>query len=143
MKAPGPAEAILESDIYKNSTAWKKWPPKGRGGHLRIAVYMEKRSNVELLLRAPEFDAEKGCRSRQELEDANKAMNACPMVNAHAEAQQRFQEMMDNVTDSALVITLRGGGRRFRRSGQPALLAAAAALIGLQTNETAGQSWLV
>lgn len=97
MKAQALAEAILESDIYKKMHSLEEVVTKDEAATSAIAVYMEKRSNVELLLRAPEFDAEKVAAAGQELEDAEKAMNACPMVKDMREAQQRFQEMMDNV----------------------------------------------
>lgn len=97
MKAQSLAEAILASDIYKTMHDLEDQVTRDEAATAAISAYMEKRGNVELLLRAPDFDAEKVAAAGQELEEAEKAMDACPMVKDMREAQQRFQEMMDNV----------------------------------------------
>ncbi|MGN1369865.1 MAG: YlbF family regulator [Aristaeellaceae bacterium] len=97
MKAQSLAEAILASDIYKTMHDLEDQVTRDEAATAAISTYMEKRGNVELLLRAPDFDAEKVAAAGQELEEAEKAMDACPMVKDMREAQQRFQEMMDNV----------------------------------------------
>ena len=97
MKAQALAEAILASDIYKTMHNLEDQVTRDEAATAAISTYMEKRGNVELLLRAPDFDAEKVAAAGQELEEAEKAMDACPMVKDMREAQQRFQEMMDNV----------------------------------------------
>ena len=50
-----------------------------------------------MLLRAPDFDAEKVAAAGEELQAAENAMNECTIVKDMREAQQSFQEMMDNV----------------------------------------------
>ena len=97
MKAQALAEAILESEIYKTMHNLEEKVTQDEAATAAIAVYMEKRADVELLLRAPEFDAEKVAAAGQELQDVEAAMNECAMVKDMREAQASFQEMMDNV----------------------------------------------
>ena len=97
MKAQALAEAISQSEVYKTMHDLEDQVTKDETATALIAAYMEKRSNVELLLRSPEFDAEKVAAAGQELQDAEHAMEACTMVKDMREAQQSFQEMMDNV----------------------------------------------
>lgn len=97
MKAQALAEAISQSEVYKTMHDLEEQATKDEAATALIAAYMEKRSNVELLLRSPEFDAEKVAAAGQELQDAEQAMEACTMVKDMREAQQSFQEMMDNV----------------------------------------------
>lgn len=97
MKAQALAEAILHSDIYTNMHELEEMVTQDEAAAALIAAYMEKRSNVELLLRAPDFDAEKVAAAGQELQDAEQAMDNCEIVKNMREAQQIFQEMMDNV----------------------------------------------
>ena len=97
MKAQALAEAIVESDIYKTMHTLEEQVTKDENATALIAAYMEKRQNVELLLRSPEFDAEKVSAAGEELQNAEKAMEECVMVKDMREAQVKFQEMMDNV----------------------------------------------
>ncbi len=97
LKAQALAEAIVNSETYKTMHDLEGKVTQDEAATAAISAYMEKRSDVELLLRSPEFDAEKVAAAGQELEEAQKAMDACPMVKDMREAQQQFQEMMDNV----------------------------------------------
>ena len=97
MKAQALAEAILQSEVYKKMHELEDKVTSDEAATALISAYMEKRSDVELLLRSPEFDAEKVAAAGQELQDAEQAMEACTMVKDMREAQQSFQEMMDNV----------------------------------------------
>ncbi len=97
MKAQALAQAILESEAYKTMHDLEEKVTQDEAATAAIAAYMEKRGNVELLLRAPEFDAEKVAAAGEELQEAEKAMDACTIVKDMREAQQTFQEMMDNV----------------------------------------------
>ena len=97
MKAQALAEAISQSDVYKTMHELEEKVTTDENATALISAYMEKRSNVELLLRSPEFDAEKVAAAGQELQDAEKAMDECTLVKDMREAQQSFQEMMDNV----------------------------------------------
>lgn len=97
MKAQALADSIAQSDIYKKMHDLEEQVTKDETATALIAAYMEKRQNVELLLRSPEFDAEKVSAAGQELQDAEQAMDNCTTVKEMREAQQSFQEMMDNV----------------------------------------------
>ena len=97
MNAQALAESIAQSDIYKKMHDLEEQVTKDETATALIAAYMEKRQNVELLLRSPEFDAEKVSAAGQELQDAEQAMDNCTTVKEMREAQQSFQEMMDNV----------------------------------------------
>ena len=97
MKAQALAEAISQSEVYKKMHDLEEQVTKDETATALISAYMEKRQNVELLLRSPEFDAEKVAAAGQELQDAEHAMDNCAMVKDMREAQQSFQEMMDNV----------------------------------------------
>ena len=97
MKAQALAEAISLSEVYKTMHDLEDQVTKDETATALIAAYMEKRSNVELLLRSPEFDAEKVAAAGEELQSAEKAMEECTMVKDMREAQAKFQEMMDNV----------------------------------------------
>lgn len=97
MQAQALAEAIVKSEIYQTMHTLEDEVTKNEAATAAIATYMEKRNDVELLLRSPEFDAEKVAAAGQELQDAENAMNECSMVKEMREAQEKFQEMMDNV----------------------------------------------
>ena len=97
MKAQALAEAICQSESYKTMHDLEEQVTKDEAATAAIAAYMEKRGNVELLLRSPEFDAEKVAAAGEELQAAEQAMEACTLVKEMREAQQNFQEMMDNV----------------------------------------------
>ena len=97
MKAQALAEAILQSEAYKTMHDLEERVTQDEAATSLISAYMEKRSNVELLLRSPDFDAEKVAAAGEELQNAEKAMEECSMVKDMREAQQTFQEMMDNV----------------------------------------------
>lgn len=97
MKAQALAEAILHSDIYQRMHQLEDQVTKDDAATATVSAYMEKRSNVELLLRAPDFDAEKVAAAGEELQAAENAMNACAIVKDMRDAQQEFQNMMDNV----------------------------------------------
>lgn len=97
MKAQALAEAIVSSDTYQTMHGLEEQVTKDENATALIAAYMEKRQNVELLLRSPEFDAEKVAAAGEELQNAEKAMEECTMVKDMREAQVKFQEMMDNV----------------------------------------------
>ena len=97
MKAQALAEAICQSEIYKTMHDLEEKVTQDEAATAAIASYMEKRGNVELLLRSPEFDAEKVAAAGEELQAAEAAMNECVIVKDMRQAQEAFQEMMDNV----------------------------------------------
>lgn len=97
MKAQALAEAILHSEIYQRMHDLEDQVTKDDAATATVSAYMEKRNNVELLLRAPDFDAEKVAAAGEELQAAENAMNACTIVKDMRDAQAEFQTMMDNV----------------------------------------------
>jgi len=97
MKAQALAEAIVASETYQTMHSLEDQVTKDENATALIAAYMEKRNEVELLLRSPEFDAEKVAAAGEELQNAEKTMEECTMVKDMREAQAKFQEMMDNV----------------------------------------------
>ena len=97
LKAQALAEAIVESETYKTMHDLEEQVTKDEKATALIAAYMEKRQSVELLLRSPEFAAEKVAAAGEELQSAEKAMEECTVVKDMREAQVKFQEMMDNV----------------------------------------------
>ena len=97
MKAQALAEAIVASETYKTMHDLEEQVTKDENATALIAAYMEKRQSVELLLRSPNFEAEKVAAAGEELQNAEKAMEECTLVKDMREAQAKFQEMMDNV----------------------------------------------
>jgi cell fate (sporulation/competence/biofilm development) regulator YlbF (YheA/YmcA/DUF963 family) len=97
MKAQALAEDIVASETYKTMHDLEEQVTKDENATALIAAYMEKRQSVELLLRSPNFEAEKVAAAGEELQNAEKAMEECTMVKDMREAQVKFQEMMDNV----------------------------------------------
>ncbi len=97
MQAQALAEAIVKSEVYQRMHELENQVTQDEAATATISAYMEKRSNVELLLRSPDFDAEKVAAAGEELQAAEKAMDECTIVKEMREAQQTFQEMMDNV----------------------------------------------
>jgi len=97
MKAQALAEAISQSEVYKKMHDLEEQVTQDEAATALISAYMEKRSNVDLLMRSPEFDVEKVAAAGQELQEAEEAMDNCDIVKDMREAQKSFQEMMDNV----------------------------------------------
>lgn len=97
MKAQALAEAILASETYQKMHALEEQVTKDPEATAAISAYMEKRGEVEKVLHAPDMDPEKLAEAAQILEKVEAEMDACPMVRDMREAQQKFQEMMDNV----------------------------------------------
>ena len=97
MKAQELAEAILESENYQRMHALEEQVTENEEAAGAIALYMEKRGNVEKLLCTENVDPQKLAEAGQELKDAEKAMEDCAMVRDMREAQTSFKEMMDNV----------------------------------------------
>ena len=97
MQAQALAEAIVKSEVYQRMHELENQVTQDEAATATISAYMEKRSNVELLLRSPDFDAEKVAAAGEELQAAEKVMDECAIVKDMREAQQTFQEMMDNV----------------------------------------------
>lgn len=97
MKAQALAEAISQSEIYQRMHDLEEQVTKDEAATAAISAYMEKRTNVELLLHAQDFDAEKIAAAGEELQAAEKVMDDCDIVRDMRQAQQTFQEMMDNV----------------------------------------------
>ena len=97
LKAQALAEAILESGVYQRMHELEAQVAKDEAATTAIAAYMEKRSAVQALIGSAEFNPEKLAEAGQALEAAEKAMNECPMVEAMRDAQQQYQQMMENI----------------------------------------------
>ena len=143
MKAQALAEAIVESETYKTMHGLEEQVTKDESATALIAAYMEKRQSVELLLRSPEFDAEKVAAAGEELQNAEKAMEECTMVKDMREAQVKFQEMMDNV--NRIRAWSSPARWRMRRAAARATVPPVAAAVSnpkINTTKRQGIQWL-
>ena len=96
MRAQALAEAIVESEIYKTMHSLEDQVTKDEKATALIAAYMEKRNDVELLLRSPEFDAEKVAAAGEELQNALKLRQQRHCQNMLSrEFLHRIQTMFD------------------------------------------------
>lgn len=97
MKAQALAEAILESGVYQKMHDLEQQVTTDEAATSAIAAYMEKRSQMQAVLHKQDFSAEDLAQAGQELEAAEAAMDACPLVKEMREAQQKYNDMMENV----------------------------------------------
>ena len=97
MKAQALAEAIVNSGIYKRMHEYEEQVTKDEAATAVIAAYMEKRNELEALLRSADFDAEKVAAAGAELQEAENVMDANQLIVDMRQAQQEFKDMMDNV----------------------------------------------
>lgn len=96
-RAQALAEAILNSDVYQHMHTLEEQVTTDEEATKAIAAYMEKRGEVEKSLRSADVDPQELANAAQELEDVQKQMEACPLIHEMRQAQQKYQEMMDNV----------------------------------------------
>lgn len=96
-KAQALAEAILESEVYQGMKRAENSYMHDEQAISLTAVVNEKRNAVQELLTANNMDHEALARAGEELEAAERNMNACPAVNELQEARHAFTSMMDNV----------------------------------------------
>ncbi len=97
MKAQALAEAILESGAFQRMQELENKVTTDPDAAFAVANYMEKRNNVERLLRKPDMDAAKLAEAGEELEKAQNAMDENELVRSMREAQQTYNDMMENV----------------------------------------------
>ena len=97
LKAQALAEAILESGVYQRMHELEEQVASDEAATAAVADYMEKRGVVEALLGAGDFDAEKLAAAGQALQDAEAVMNDCAAVKEMRDAQQKYQDMMENI----------------------------------------------
>ena len=97
MKAQALAEAILESGVYQRMHDLEQQVTTDEAATMAIAAYMEKRNQMQSILHKQDFSADELAQAAQELETAEAAMDACPLVKDMREAQQKYNDMMENV----------------------------------------------
>ena len=97
MKTQALAEAIVNSETYQRMHTLEEQVTSDEAAAAAIADYMEKRTAVENILRDPEMDAEKLAQVGQAMAEAEAVMDECPIIRDMRDAQQKFNDMMDNV----------------------------------------------
>lgn len=97
MRAQALAEAILNSDVYQHMHTLEEQVTTDEEATKAIAAYMEKRGEVEKSLRSADVDPQALAEAAQELEDVQKQMETCPLIQQMRQAQKQYQDMMDNV----------------------------------------------
>lgn len=96
-KAQALAEAILDSDVYQKMHTLELRVTKDEEATAAMSALIEKRHAVEDLLATKNMDRDALTRASDEMEAAETAMNAIPMITEMKEARKAFQDMMDNV----------------------------------------------
>lgn len=113
------AEAILESDFYKNMKSIESETRRDEVAASLLDDMIYKRQRVEDILSSSGMNPEELKKASAEMNEAEKAMNDNPQIQKLKEARKNFQTMMDNVNQLLrLVITGETeDGNRFRRGG--------------------------
>ena len=96
-KAQELAEAILESNVYQRMHAAEMQVNKDEAAVKAVSDFVEKRQTVENLLASNNLDHEELAKAGKAMEEAEKTLNAVPMVHEMQEARQEFTQMMENV----------------------------------------------
>ena len=91
------AEAIVESEIYKAMHTAEMAMMHNEEANKAVALFVEKRQAVEALLASDDMDHDALTVAGKEMEEAEKALNAIPDVNALQVARRDFSSMMENV----------------------------------------------
>ncbi len=106
MKAQELAEAILDSEVYRNMKDQEKAVRRDAEAASLLGEMIEKRNQVESILSAADMDPNELARASKEMETAEKRMNDNEMIGKLKEYRKDFQTMMDNVNKILrLVIT--------------------------------------
>ncbi len=106
MKAQELAEAILDSEVYRNMKDQEKAVRRDAEAASLLGEMIEKRNLVESILSAADMDPNELARASKEMETAEKRMNDNEMIGKLKEYRKDFQTMMDNVNKILrLVIT--------------------------------------
>lgn len=96
-KAQELAEAILESNVYQRMHAAEMQVNKDEAAVKAVSDFVEKRQTVENLLASNNLDHEELAKAGEAMEEAEKTLNAVPLVHEMQEARQEFTQMMENV----------------------------------------------
>ncbi len=105
-KAQELAEAILDSEIYSNMKKLEGEVRHDEQAGKLLGDMIEKRQKVEETLSSSTMKPEDLAKASQEMEEAEKRMNANEKIQALKNARKDFQTMMDNVNKILrLVIT--------------------------------------
>ena len=97
MKAQELAEAILDSEVYQKMKRLEGEVRHDPEAGKLLGDMIEKRQKVEETLSAAGMKPEDLAKASQEMEEAEKRMNANEKIQALKEARGTFQTMMDNV----------------------------------------------
>lgn len=96
-KAQELAMAILNSETYTKMHQLELQLAKDGEATAAIADMAEKRKNVEDLLASADMDPEVLAKAADAMEEAEKKMNAVPIIREAKESRNDFNEMMNNV----------------------------------------------
>ena len=105
-KAQELAEAILDSEVYQKMKRLEREVRKDEEAGKLLSDMIEKRQAVEETLSSSGMKPEDLARASEEMEEAEKRMNANEKIQTLKDARKDFQTMMDNVNKILrLVIT--------------------------------------
>ena len=96
-KAQELAEAILDSGVYTQMKQLEETVQNDAGAAQAMATMIEKRKQVEDVLSMKDMDPEDLARASDEMEQAEREMNANEKIQALKAARKDFQTMMENV----------------------------------------------
>ena len=96
-KAQELAMAILNSETYTKMHQLELQLAKDGEATAAIAEMAEKRKNVEDLLASADMDPEVLAKAADAMEEAEKKMNAVPIIREAKESRNDFNQMMNNV----------------------------------------------
>ena len=96
-KAQELAMAILNSETYTKMHQLELQLAKDGEATAAIADMAEKRKNVEDLLASADMDPEVLAKAADAMEEAEKKMNAVPIIREAKESRNDFNQMMNNV----------------------------------------------
>lgn len=90
-------EAIVASDEYKNMQVAESAAMGDAQVAEAMSRYLELKEQVQSEMRSAEPDADKIVRLGEEMDEAQRTLNAMPAVDAMTESRQRFSELMNQV----------------------------------------------
>lgn len=100
------AETILVSNEYQGMHAAEQAVMRDAEATQTIALFMEKRQQVESILADNDLDHGALAKAGEELEAAEKVMNELALLKTMQEARNEFTQMMQNVNQIIrLVVT--------------------------------------
>lgn len=105
-KAQELAEAILDSECYKDMKKTEAEMRRDPEAAAVLGEMIEKRNRVEEILASADMDPSELAEASREMEEAEQRMNSNPMIAELKGKRRDFQTMMDNVNKILrLVIT--------------------------------------